>query len=171
MKVEDLSEDCRSLLAVSESCICYSVTQKKNLLRLIDTITGEKEILRGHDSGVTDIKFSPADSSLLCTTDNGDIAGKAHTIVWKKSETGINFQAAAQIQLRGVLLAAHPQQSSVWALSDGKNVGVFNASRVNMAMPSQYAELPMSLVFERETVIGRFVHYRPCALSGSAVSS
>ena len=63
MKPEQLPLDCRSILAVGKSHICYSVTQKKNLLRLIDTSTGEKVILRGHESAVLDLRFSPADSS------------------------------------------------------------------------------------------------------------
>lgn len=153
MKVEDLSSDCKSLLAVSESCICYSVTQKKNLLRLMDTISGDKEILRGHDGAITDLKFS-VDGSVLCSTDNGSAAGKPHTIVWKKNDNGISFQIATQTMLKGAMLAAHPTQSTVWAISDRTSVGVFSSTRVNLNIPARYAELSMSVTFDNETVTG-----------------
>jgi len=103
MKPEQLPLDCRSILAVGKSHICYSVTQKKNLLRLIDTCSGEKVILRGHESAVLDLRFSPADSRCLCSVDAGSNDGaaagyassssshvdsKPHTIVWEKQELG-----------------------------------------------------------------------------------
>jgi hypothetical protein len=105
MKPEQLPLDCRSILAVGKSHICYSVTQKKNLLRLIDTSSGEKVILRGHESAVLDLRFSPADSNsrCLCSVDAGSNDGpaagyassssshvdsKPHTIVWEKQELG-----------------------------------------------------------------------------------
>eukprot|EP01032_Pedospumella_encystans_P018582 gene18582-21147_t len=80
MKVEDLPLECRNILAVSETHICYSVTQKKNLLRIIDTQVGEKVILRGHENAVLDLRFAIAESGLLCSVDNGEVSGKAHTI-------------------------------------------------------------------------------------------
>lgn len=153
MKVEELSPDCKSLLAVSDSCICYSVTQKKNLLRLMDTISGEKEILRGHDGSITDLKFS-ADGKVLCSTDNGTVAGKPHTIVWKKTEGGIAFQLSTQMMLKGTMLAAHPSQNNIWAISDKASVGIFSSARVNMNIPAKYAELPMSVSYETENVTG-----------------
>ena len=48
MKVEDIVPNCKNLLTVNDSYICYSVTSKKNLLRLINTVNGEKIILRGN---------------------------------------------------------------------------------------------------------------------------
>lgn len=160
MKVEDLSRDCKSLLAVSESCICYSVTQKKNLLRLMDTISGDKEILRGHDGAITDLKFS-VDGLVLCSTDNSAVAGKAHTLVWKKNENGISFSVATQMMLKGTMLAPHPSQNNVWAISDGNSVGVFSSARVNMNIPAKYAELPMSVTFDTETVTGESTLFFP----------
>ena len=45
MKTEGQLKSCRNVLAVNENYICYSV--KKNLLRVINTITTEKTLLRG----------------------------------------------------------------------------------------------------------------------------
>ena len=109
MKVEQLPFNCRSILAAGESHICYSVTQKKNLLRLIDTVTGEKALLRGHESAVLDLRFSPADNRCLCSVDAESIESaavpyaspdsKPHTIVWEKQEQG-DWKTTAELPLK-----------------------------------------------------------------------
>lgn len=109
MKVEDLPFYCRNILAISESYICYSVTQRKNLLRIINTVIGEKVILRGHDSAVLDLKFSPVDSNALCSVDDGDDVTKSHTMVWEKQEQG-DWKITYELPLQANIVRAHPCQ-------------------------------------------------------------
>lgn len=45
MKAEGQMNSCRNILAVTENYICYSV--RKNLLRVINTVSTEKTLLRG----------------------------------------------------------------------------------------------------------------------------
>lgn len=46
MKAEGQMNSCRNILAVTENYICYSV--RKNLLRIINTVSTEKILLRGN---------------------------------------------------------------------------------------------------------------------------
>lgn len=157
MKVEDLAKDCRNILAVSESNICYSVTQKKNLLRIIDTERGDKVILRGHEHFVVDLCFAVADSTLLCSVDNGDdgSAGKPHIIVWKKGEQG-DWKVFAELPLRATIVRPHPQQGHLWLIARGGSLGVFSSQRSSAQPAGSYEGLPLHAELgSGELVLGR----------------
>lgn len=172
MKVEDLSRDCRNILAVSDSYICYSVTQKKNLLRVIDTQLGEKVILRGHEYFVCDLSFSVANAKLMCSVDNGagndsanEVAGKPHTIVWSKSEQEGDWKVFAELPLRAALVRPHPQQAHTWLIARGSRLGVFSSQRSAGAAAApvmSYEALPIHAVLDSsESVVGKTIILGP----------
>ena len=145
MKVEVLPSELRNLLAVSESYICYAVTTKRNLLRLINTITGDKIILRGHEAAVIDLKFSPTDNNMLCSIDRGDSGDSPHVFFWQKEEgnEALNFQSIAKLGLQATFLLPHPSQSHIWLLADARHVGLYSTK--SGSMPSAYTALPSHL--------------------------
>jgi len=156
MKVEDIPMDCRNVLAVSETHICYSVTQKKNLLRIIDTQLGEKVILRGHEHSVHDLRFAASDSAMLCSVDSGEGASKAHTIVWKKQEQG-DWKIHAELGLRASMVRPHPVQADLWLVAGGRSLGIFSAraSPTVAAAAASYEALPLHLVVaDNESIVG-----------------
>lgn len=130
MKIEDLDKNCRNILSVSDYYICYSVTQKRNLLRLIDTITGAKVILRGHESSICDLKISPNDYGTFCSVDNGDGNQASHVIVWKRgnAEKSLDFASEVELKVNATMVVPHPTQSNIWAISDKKHVAVFSTT-------------------------------------------
>lgn len=126
MKLEPLPSDCRSVLAVSDAYICYAVTQKRNLLRVIDSQTGEKSLLRGHQHCVTDLSFSPVDVHCICSVDAADGAppigadagagGAAdHVFFWRKAAEG-EWERRASLPLQAHRTVPHPARSNWWAL-------------------------------------------------------
>lgn len=157
MKVEDLPRDCRNVLAVSETHICYSVTQKKNLLRIIDTQLGEKVILRGHEHSVLDLRFAATDSALLCSVDSGD-GPKAHTIVWKKAEQG-DWKVHAELPLRATTVRPHPVSADLWLVAGKDALGIFSSavSATLAVSAAHYQALPLHLVLANgETIAGEY---------------
>jgi hypothetical protein len=154
MKIEDLNKNCRNILAVSESYICYSVTQKRNVLRVIDTITGEKAILRSHESAILDVKISPVDSSTFCSVDSG-AGATPRVVVWKAvNEKKVEFNPAVTLSVPATVVVAHPLQSNIWAISDKRNLAVFSASRAAEDKPSSYEQFPCSASVENESITG-----------------
>jgi len=160
MKVEDLPLECRNILAVSETHICYSVTQKKNLLRIIDTQVGEKVILRGHENAVLDLRFAIAESGLLCSVDNGDVSGKAHTIVWKKNEQQGDWKVHAELPLSAILVRPHPVRADLWLVAGPTALGIFSAtSNASLSSAAQsYQALPHHLLLDQgESIVGKLL--------------
>ena len=140
MKVEDLNNDCRNILAVSSDYICYSVTQRKNLLRIIDKKAGDKVILRGHEHSVLDLRFATQDPTVLCSVDGGsatatpaagesgsDVAGRSHTIVWRRSEG--DWKMITDLPLYATLVRPHPNNANLWAIAHKGKMGIFSSSR------------------------------------------
>jgi hypothetical protein len=164
MKVEDLARDCRNILAVSESNICYSVTQKKNLLRIIDTEHGDKVILRGHEHFVVDLAFAVADPTLLCSVDNGEDAnaGKPHIIVWKKGDQA-DWKVFTELPLRATLVRPHPQQAHLWLVAREGCLGVFSSQRSPSQPAATYEGLQLhAKLGGGETVIGECLQLFLC---------
>ena len=164
MKVEDLSKECRNILAVSDNYICYSVTQKKNLLRIIDTQLGDKVILRGHEHFVVDLAFAIGHPGLLCSVDNGGSASSAngkddsgnlpHVIVWTKRDEG-DWRIFAELPLRATLVKPHPCTAHQWLIAQSNRLGVFSSQRSSAQPVGSYESLPKHVVFEKdEFVIG-----------------
>ena len=155
MKVELLPRDCRNLLAVSSAFICYSVTQRRNLLRIIDTQTGDKVILRGHESAVLDLSFATHDTGLLCSVAGGEEASsKPHTIVWHRHAQG-DWKIFAELPICATLVRAHPVDAHQWLIAAGRRVGVFSSQRSAAHPVNSYASLPLhALLGEDEVCVG-----------------
>lgn len=160
MKVEELPLLCRNILAVSESYICYSVTQKKNLLRVIDTQLGDKVILRGHEHAVLDLRFAAMDAGLLCSVDSGgsdEVSGKPHIIVWKKQEQQAEWKIFAELPIRASMVRPHPTQAHVWAVAHQNKVAVFSSQRSAATQQSvsvcSFEALPMHLALPSGQVV------------------
>jgi len=127
MKIEEIDPHCRNILAVSDKYICYSVTSKRNLLRVIDTITGEKTLLRGHESSIVDVKISPMDSNIFCSIDKGTNTTAPHTIVWKKtSDKALDFLMSYKLSIEATIVQPHPLSSHVWTISNNHMIGIFS---------------------------------------------
>ena len=80
---------CRNLVAVSERFICYS--PKRTMLRVIQVASAEKDLLKGHQHSVLDLKFSATDDSILCSVDAGADDGDAGAAgaavnIWRLTE-------------------------------------------------------------------------------------
>jgi hypothetical protein len=156
VKVEDLALHCRNIVAVSDTYICYSVTQKKNLLRVIDTQSGDKVILRGHDDSVLDLRFAVSDATSLCTVDAGgsndrcvDASGKPHTFVWRKQSGPQNvWDVAVSLPLLATLVRPHPSRAQRWLVAHAAcgKVAVFDAHDAASASACKgYESLPMNV--------------------------
>ena len=156
----DPSQFSRNTVCVSPSYICYCV--KAGLIRAIHSATGEKTLIRGHDGHVMDLKFSLANSSMLCTTDsgNGDVD---HLYVWKLSmEKTLGFEKVFSMKLPATHVLGHPLNEKVWSASLGSELCIFSIQGPTFA---QYTSFPMHLNF-RANISGKCL-----CLHGDAVCS
>jgi hypothetical protein len=165
VKVEELDFNCTSLLSVNSSFICYSVTQKKNLLRVIHTESGDKAILRGHEFAILDLKFSLLENGILCSVDNG-VSSHPHVIVWKKEEKIIEtnnntliFNPILQLNIRASKVISHPSLSDYWAVSNNKSFAIFShlALKDKQNYVHSYFDLPLSVEVEDNESITGFI--------------
>eukprot|EP00981_Chlorochromonas_danica_P008984 scaffold2390_cov167-Ochromonas_danica.AAC.8 len=158
MKVEELDVNCRNLLLTSDSYVCYSVTQKKNLLRAIDTITGEKSILRGHEGGILDLALSPQDHTIFCSVDNNNVNAAAgnspHVFVWKKRKDSFSFDNIGQLSLKASIIQAHPLLPSLWAMAEKDEIAVFSSNQSMDKNITSYTQLGASYKVDHGTVTG-----------------
>ncbi len=102
---------------------------KGNLLRVIETATAEKALLKGHKNAVADVCFSIPSPDLLCSVDSsGDGDG---VFVWRlTSEEGtLGSQIVARFGISGCLVQPHPTNSSIWCVSDGRQLALIDADR------------------------------------------
>jgi hypothetical protein len=152
MKNEELDFHCRNILAVADTYICYSVTLKRNLLRLIDATTGEKAILRGHEAPIADLKVALADQSYFCSVDNGETNGN-HTFIWKRGSKNIDFTQLACLPLKATMVVPHPTQANLWCICDGKKLAIFAVNKLP-ASPSlaTYSSFSMNHEVENEQI-------------------
>ena len=140
----------RNMIAVSENYICYTV--KGSLLRVLHSQTGEKVLLRGHESPVLDVRFSPADSSVLCSVDAGD-SDAHHTFLWQLQTDGnsvVKQELIFSIPLKANNVKSHPLSSKLWAVSHGSRLGLFHADNDRNA--NAYNELKFHMTFKDELV-------------------
>jgi hypothetical protein len=136
---------CRNTICVSDKNICYSV--KGNLLRVIRTATGEKLLLRGHDSPIVDLKFSATDGNVFCSVDVGITS--QHVFVWMISDVGeFSSNILATLPLCASLVQSHPKSSKLWAISDRNEFSIFSSHVSNEV--TKYSDLSMYLCFPED---------------------
>ncbi len=143
-------QESRNILAVTRQYICYSV--RKNLLRVIQTATSEKALLRGHSGFILDLKFSVVgNDTYLCSVDDTDTdigsgsGSGCHIFVWSLED----FSSLDKESSRSLLLTLpyhasitqpHPLNSDLWCIaattsinngssrSCGGCIGIFSTS-------------------------------------------
>jgi hypothetical protein len=139
LKVDDLDPDLRNILVVGESFICYSVTAKRTSIRAIDTVSGEKALLKGHESSILDLKLSVSDSQTFCSVDCGADTSKSHVFVWKRADgKSLDFKLVLQSKLSAKMVQSFPK-GDAWGISDGRRIGILTSEN---ASATQYNQLP-----------------------------
>lgn len=148
-KSEEQNPNCRNLLAVSKSYICYTV--KKSKLRVIHSESGKMVLLLGHEVPVVDLKFSRADSSVVCSVDNA-ISGEsatnptaAHVFIWRLSHSGdiVTSIILAQFGFGATIVEPHPHNADVFAVAKGGHVGIITTSLSSGGSLQFYEELSL----------------------------
>lgn len=167
MKSETMAIKCRNVLAVSDLYICYCV--KKNMLRVIHTSNSQKTLLKGHDFPILDLKFSPANKSIVCSVDdiaeNSALTSTPRVIIWELSDAAeLMYSILTQFNIGATIVQPHPTLSHVWAISNGSEFGIISVSlgeRTSMFSSSKkgdqtksYEELPLHMSFETKTITG-----------------
>jgi WD40 repeat protein len=166
----DPSQSDRSTVCSSQSYICYCV--KAGLIRAIHTGTGQKTLLRGHESPVNDLKFALSNSSVLCTSDLG-IDGSDHIIVWKLVLTDdLQYETICSLQMPASRVLGHPLSEHVWSVSLGTYLCLFSAKAIRQENPGDfkcrrhgYADFPMHLSFQAD------ISGRTCTVQSLACNS
>jgi hypothetical protein len=137
LKVDDLDPDLRNILVVGDSFICYSVTVKRTSIRAIDTVSGEKALLKGHESSILDLKLSVSDSQSFCSVDFGTDSSKSHVFVWKRTGSKLlDFKPVLQSKLPAKMVQSFPK-GNAWGISDGRNIAILTADNSNATQYSQ----------------------------------
>lgn len=149
-KPESRPKECRNGVAVSDRYICYIV--KGTLLRVIDTVTADKTLLKGHKSFITDVVFSGVSGDSLCSVDmgrNGD-----GVFFWRLSRDGdaLTSQLAGKFGVFACMARPHPVRPGVWAISDGAQLAVVSEQQSSDGV-SGYGDFNMQKMFS-ESVRG-----------------
>lgn len=132
----DPSQSERNTVCLSESYICYCV--KAGLIRAIHIGTGQKTLLRGHVSPVNDLKFSPVNNSVLCTSDLGDDQSD-HVVLWKLVlRDELEYETICALQMPASRVLGHPLSENIWALSLGSDLCMFSAKVVRQESPVDF---------------------------------
>lgn len=156
-KTESQGSEIRNLLAVSESYICYSI--RKQLLRIINTVSTEKSLLRGHASQILDLKFSSATGrSTICSVDEGD--GEAsHTFIWEMNDEKVgelSYVVLGQFPIGASIVQPHPNLSGFWAIASNQN-GHVSIGIISHNLPADsiksYKNLPVHVVLPAGVII------------------
>jgi hypothetical protein len=148
--------NCRKILAVADTYIAYSVTQKRNLLRLIDSTTGEKCILRGHEGSITDLAVSNVDQGFFASIDNLDNPSLSHTFIWKRGSKNIDFSKLVELPLKGIMILSHPIQENIWCICNGKQFIVFSISLLPTNDNITYSSFSMNADVGNSQITSRF---------------
>lgn len=185
------------MLAVTDNFICYTV--RRQLLRVIHTVTSERALLRGHEHTVVDMKFSvcpsPQGGALLCSVDDGAegaTSQAAHVCVWKLDDTPssaaggnsskeITNTRVCSLSVCASIVQPHPLQSHLWAIAHTNHrahtayIALFSAD-AHAQQTTAYEQFPMHAVCAGTSVTDLAVsvdgHYLIASLcEGSNVSN
>jgi hypothetical protein len=155
MKIDDLDADCRNLLVFGESYICYSVTQKRTSIRAIDSVSGEKVLLKAHESCILDIKVSITEPDSFCSCDNGDASNKPHIVIWKRSpQKPLEITQLIHYSIPAKIIQPHPMRN-VWAISNGRAIGLLSMNSSYDLQATTYQQLKAHLILETEFLISK----------------
>jgi hypothetical protein len=155
---------CRKILAVADTYIAYSVTQKRNLLRLIDSTTGEKCILRGHEGSIADLTVSNVDQGFFASVDNMENSSLSHTFIWKRGTKNIDFSKLVELPLRGVMILSHPIQENIWCVCNGKQFVLFSINLLPTNDNITYSSFSMNYDAGNSQITSMLVSFYVCLL-------
>lgn len=136
MKQETLNPQCRNVVAVSESYVCYTV--KKTKLRVIHTESSKLALFQGHDFPIVDLKFSQVDRSFFCSVDDSlgseiIIPATPRAIIRQlKFDTELDSIVLAQFPVAASMVQPHPKIAHVFAIAKGNRVGVISGIQKNI---------------------------------------
>ena len=124
-------------MCLSRSYICYCV--KAGLIRAIHSSTGDKTLLRGHETPVVDLRFSSTNDSVLCTVDAG--SGRVpHVFVWRLVvKESLEFEKVCTLQLPASLVIGHPLSEEIWNVSHGNEMCIFSTKLVRQESPADFS--------------------------------
>ena len=155
MKLERAPLSCRNVLAVNEQFICYSV--KKTMLRIINQRNAQKDLLKGHQHPILDIKFSTTNEAMLCSVDDGEgdqtLPATAACIVWRLTEANqgvlegtLTHEVALMVPLRASTVQSFPQLSGeVWVVAHKNKFAVLSTGMAEALYgATEYHQLPIN---------------------------
>ena len=157
MKSENVTANCKNYVAVTDKYICYAV--KGSLLRAIHTQSGKMILLRGHESPVLDLKFSPVERNLLGTVDNGHVGG-SHVFIWQLIDTlELSHSILCQFSIPAEVIQPHPTLPQIWAISNNNKLGILSTILSSLSMSlSTMEHLSMHTTLDGK-VIGILIKY------------
>jgi hypothetical protein len=143
----------RNTISTNSKYICYAV--KGSLVRVIHASTGDKLLLRGHESPICDMKFSTADLDLLCTIDEGNTG--SNIFVWKLSkENEFTNTLVCSLPFTASCVHSHPLSPCLWTFSHESVVCLFSTSQPpSSGSRLAYDDFPVHHTFAG-AVIGQF---------------
>ena len=134
---QDMSQLDRNIVCLSRSYICYCV--KAGLIRAIHSSTGDKTLLRGHETPVVDLSFSSTNDSVLCTVDAGS-GSVPHVFVWRLVvKESLEFEKVCTLQLPASLVIGHPLSEEIWNVSHGNEMCIFSTKLVRQESPADFS--------------------------------
>lgn len=143
-KPESRPRECRNGVAVSDRYICYIV--KGTMLRVIDTVTADKTLLKGHKSFITDIVFSGVDGDALCSVDMGKDGDGVFFWRLSSSEGALSSQLTGRFAVSACMARPHPVLVDVWVISDGVQLAVLSERQPSDTIKG-YGDLHMNKLF------------------------
>jgi WD40 repeat protein len=146
-KFEPIPLTCRNLVAVAESSICYVTTAKRNVLRVIDTTSGQSKILKGHESCISDLKFSCADRYILCSTDD---TSKTH--IWNLSRPENPLFRC--YPFTASIIQSHPGNSNTWALAKFNEIYLVEVDPATSDLSDYSQEIRLAFTMPESEIIG-----------------
>ena len=160
MKYEqNLDNNVINLITVCDTYLCYTV--RSTLLRVINTITSEKALLRGHNFKIINLKFSSeVNSNTLCSVDNNTDTNTDHIFIWQLMSTNsLATSIINSFKLPASYIVPHPIHPYVWLIGyngDTSSIGlVYNTT--NSSEVKSYTDLPVHTSL-KSTIIGKHIH-------------
>ena len=162
MKYEqNLDNNVINLIAVCDSYLCYTV--RSTLLRVINTITSEKALLRGHNYKIINLKFSSENNcNTLCSVDNNNTdTNTDHIFIWQLTSTNtLATSIINSFKLPASYIVPHPIRPYVWLIGYNGDISstiglVYNTT--NSSAIKSYTDLPVHTSL-KSTIIGNDTH-------------
>ena len=128
MKPCELHPKVRNAASAGDKYISYPL--KKNFIRIIESESTQKSLLRGHQATVLDVRFSKVESSILCSVDEGkDLdAKKASVFIWEMTETETELKSAVlrEYNVPACIIEPSPVDGHCFAIASDTEFGLIH---------------------------------------------